>query len=59
MIQAHLVIVHAGKSRILSFGEVLTKCRIFVTKYRKSSAKAKLKELGYPRRLPGWVATRW
>ena len=49
----------AVRSRLLSFGEVLRKVRRYVVRYRRSGkAKAWLFER-FPKKIPGYVVTRW
>ena len=54
-----MVVGKSTNSKFLIFGGTLKKARRFVVKYRTSNkAKALLKQW-FPRRLPGYVTTRW
>ena len=54
-----MVVGKSTSSKFLIFGGTLKKARRFVVKYRTSNkAKALLKQW-FPRRLPGYVTTRW
>ena len=58
-VQIHLVVTKSVRSRLLSFGEVLRKVRRYVVRYRRSGkAKAWLFER-FPKKIPGYVVTRW
>ena len=57
--KVHLVVEKSASHKTLLFGETLKKARGFVVKYRKSSkAKEQLRQW-FPKRLPGYVITRW
>ena len=54
-----MVVGKSTTNKFLLFGGTLKKARRFVVKYRTSSkAKALLKQW-FPKRLPGYVITRW
>ena len=57
--KVHLVCDHSINAKQLSFGRAIRKARRFIVKYRTSS-KAKVALLqSYPKKLPGYVKTRW
>ena len=57
--KVHLVVEKSASHKTLLFGETLKKARGFIVKYRKSSkAKEQLRQW-FPKRLPGYVITRW
>ena len=49
----------SASSKFLFFGETLKKTRSFILKYRKSSKAKKCLRQWFPKRLPGYVVTRW
>ena len=58
-VKVHLVVDKSAGSKFLLFGETLNKARQFVLKYRKSSKAKSLLLQWFPRKLPGFVVTRW
>ena len=57
--KVHLVSDKSVNSKHINFGKSIKKARSFIVKYRTSSkAKAALLS-SYPKKLPGYVKTRW
>ena len=57
--KVHLVSDKSVNSKHVNFGKSIKKARSFIVKYRTSSkAKAALLS-SYPKKLPGYVKTRW
>ena len=55
----HLVVTKSAASSRLSFGHVVKKVRRYVVRYRRSGkAKAWLFQR-FPKKIPGYVITRW
>ena len=49
----------SASDKFLMFGRTLTKARSFIVKYRKSSKAKEVLRQWFPKRLPGYVVTRW
>ena len=57
--QVHLVVDKSTGSKSQIFRETLGKARSFILKYRKSPKAKELLRQWFPKRLPGYVVTRW
>ena len=54
-----VLIDKSASSKFLLFGDTLKKARQFILKYRKSPKAKSLLLQWFPRKLPGYVITRW